>query len=146
MIWQWLKRLFVEQPVMLPIDCPPSPLYGESVHYRGWRIQKCQLSEWTGYSYSGFKHNDQNQHLTGHSWLDIISKIVELEGESTMEILAEIETRKGDLIVTRTDGLYTITVGGVVRHPNVGVDGVIGALAHYIHGAEYSLMKTSDPV
>lgn len=57
------------------------------------------------------------------------------------EIVASIETRFGDLEITKTGDRYSLSVGGVMRHPNGDAQAMIHALAHYLHGAEYTLMK-----
>ena len=56
-------------------------------------------------------------------------------------IISEADTRFGRLAVEQTARGYTISVDGVVKHPDCSNDAVIRALCHYIHGAEYSLMK-----
>jgi hypothetical protein len=55
--------------------------------------------------------------------------------------VGDIDTRFGGLVVKRSNDLYTITVAGEVKHPNLSSDSAVGAMCHYLHGAEYSLMK-----
>ncbi len=59
-------------------------------------------------------------------------------------IIGAAETRFGYLEVEQIDPSsprFNVSVNGVIKHPNCSVDAVIRALCHYIHGAEYSLMK-----
>lgn len=83
----------------------------------------------------------------GHKWTRWYEPVCENchPGDETPEPVkvAEVETRHGDLIVTRMNGRYTISVGGVVRHPNLSADSAVGAMAHYLHGAEWALMKAA---
>jgi hypothetical protein len=60
---------------------------------------------------------------------------------ATPRIIVDINTRQGSLTVTKKDDRYDVVVAGVVRHPNCNADSAIGAMAHYLHGAEYKLMK-----
>jgi hypothetical protein len=57
-------------------------------------------------------------------------------------IVAEVEMNGLPLIVERLDtGLYNVVHGGVIRHPGLTAENVIGAMAHYVHSLSYALEK-----
>lgn len=56
-------------------------------------------------------------------------------------LITEVNTRHGTLLVTKIDDRYTISINHDVKHLGILADEVIGAMGHYLHGAEYSLMK-----
>ena len=43
------------------------------------------------------------------------------------------------------NNLYNVVVADVIRHPEVDAEGVMRALANYIHGLSYQLEKKKTP-
>lgn len=73
--------------------------------------------------------------LTGSKHLMKVSKRVPTSGMTVKYACDDFDTK--------INGRYTISVGGVVRHPNLSADSAVGAMAHYLHGAEWALMKAA---
>lgn len=58
-------------------------------------------------------------------------------------IVAEVEMDGATLTVERfAPSKYNVIHCGVIRHPGLNADEVIGVMAHYIHGLSYRLEKT----
>lgn len=56
------------------------------------------------------------------------------------EIIVDIDYNEGELVVEKKDnGLYDIIVGGKIVQPNHDAEGVMRALAHYLHSTNYKL-------
>lgn len=62
------------------------------------------------------------------------------------EIICEIEHPNGNIVVRREPNgdHYSVLVGQTNRHPNVNAEGVMRALAHYLHSEIYSHNHKKD--
>ena len=59
-----------------------------------------------------------------------------------MKEIANIEIKGQEVIVRQNDdGAYDILFDGVVKQPNHDIDGIIRALAHYLHNISYQNEK-----
>ena len=54
------------------------------------------------------------------------------------EDIVEVETKYGDIVVSKSAGVYTVSVGGVVKHPECTADDAIRVLGHYLNSFAYS--------
>lgn len=61
------------------------------------------------------------------------------------QIIVEIDYQGSELVVTKKENqMYDITIGGKVVQPNHDAEGVMRALAHYLHSSEYKFSKLAD--
>ncbi len=62
--------------------------------------------------------------------------------QSSSDPIISIDMPEGKLRVQKIgDNQYDIFVADVLRHPNASAESAMGALANYLHGVSYSLMK-----
>ena len=60
-------------------------------------------------------------------------------------IIVEVETPNGDLIVYKTDeATYQVEMNGVIRHPNCTSEDTMRALAHYLQGFAHQVNKAKQ--
>lgn len=59
------------------------------------------------------------------------------------QIIVQINFQDGsELVVNKKENqMYDITIGGKVVQPNHDAEGVMRALAHYLHSSEYQYSK-----